>query len=107
MHALVLLLLAAPNPYLSQAKVLHQGLDFEKCLKRLEQAARWENTTTQLAEIELYSGLCAFGLGDERDASEHFELGIKIDPALALPALVGPKVTRLFERARTKVLPMV
>jgi hypothetical protein len=102
-----LLLAAGPNPYLSQAKVLHQGLDFEKCLKRLQQATRWENSNEQLAEIELYSGLCQFGLGHERDANEHFEMGLKIDPKLALPPLVGPKISALFQKAQAKVLPRV
>jgi hypothetical protein len=104
MTALVLVMLAAGgNPFLSQAKLLHQGLDFEKCIKRLEQASRWDNSPAQLAEIELYSGLCTFGLGDSRSASEHFELALKLQPDLTLPPLVGPKVTSLFNRARAKI----
>jgi hypothetical protein len=97
-----LLLAAQPNPYLAQAKVLHQGLDYEKCLRRLEQATRWENSHTELAEIELYSGLCAFGVGKVNDAREHFDLALKIEPDLKLPPLLGPKLTELFERARAR-----
>jgi hypothetical protein len=105
MTVLALLLLAAgPNPYLAQAKVLHQGLEFEKCLKRLEQASRWESTRAELAEIELYSGLCQFGLGKEREAAEHFEMGLKLEPKLALPPLVGPKVTAQFQKAQAKIV---
>ncbi|MBK7862939.1 MAG: hypothetical protein IPJ65_30880 [Archangiaceae bacterium] len=104
MIGLVLFALAAtPNPYLAQAKVLHQGLEFEKCLKRLDQAGRWQSTTAELAQVELYFGLCAFGLGKAKDAAEHFEMGLKLDPALELPPLVGPKVTAMFERAKEKL----
>jgi hypothetical protein len=102
---LALLVAATPNPYLAQAKVLHQGLEFEKCLKRLEQASRWDSTAQELAEIELYSGLCQFGLGNDREAAEHFQMGLKVDAKLALPPLVGPKVTALFQKAQAKVLP--
>lgn len=92
------------NPYLLQAKVFHQGLDFEKCLKRLEQAGKWENSTEQLADIELYTGLCQLALGKEKDATEHFELALNINDTLELPPLQGPKVTALFEKIRKKVI---
>lgn len=92
------------NPYLLQAKVFYQGLDFEKCLKRLDQADKWENTTEQLAEIELYLGLCRLALGEDQDATEHFELALTIDDTLLLPPLQGPKVTALFEKVRAKVI---
>lgn len=94
----------ARNPYLMQAKVFYQGLEFEKCLKRLDQAGKWENSKDQLAEIELYQGLCGLALGKEKDASEHLELALTIDPALQLPPMQGPKVTALFEKAKAKVV---
>src|SRR4051812_8070193 len=105
--AALLLALAADsaNPYLAQAKVLHQALEFERCLKRLDQAGRWENTHAQLAEIELYQGLCTYGLGNEAIALEHFEMGLKLDATLELPPALGPKVNALFGRARVKVTP--
>jgi hypothetical protein len=94
----------ARNPYLLQAKVFYQGLDFEKCLKRLDQAGKWENSTEQLADIELYVGLCQLALGKEKDAIEHFELALTIDDQLPLPPLQGPKVTALFEKVRARVV---
>ncbi len=90
------------NPYLLQAKVFFQGLDFEKCLKRLEQAGKWQNTTEQLADVELYVGLCELALGNEKDAMDHFEVACSIDENLSLPPLQGPKVTAVFEKARAK-----
>src|SRR3989442_2358482 len=105
-----LLLLALPslaladeaNPYLNQAKTFQQGLDFEKCLKRLEQAARWSNSKAQLAQIELYSGLCELGLGHDTEALDHFELGLALDPTLVLPPGLGPKTAALFNKAKAK-----
>jgi hypothetical protein len=106
---MLLLLVAAPppvegtNPYLNQAKVFQQQLDWEKCLRRLEQASRWNaNTSAQLAEIELYAGLCEAGLGHETEAYEHFELGFQLDPALELPPQLGPKISALFQKAKAK-----
>jgi hypothetical protein len=94
------------NPYLNQAKAFQQQLDFEKCLRRLEQASRWQgNSKPQLALIELYSGLCEAGLGHETEASEHFELGFTLDPHLELPPQQGPKITALFKKAKDRAPP--
>jgi len=100
--ALVLLVAAhEPNPFLLQAKVFQQSLEFEKCLKRLENAARWKDTTdAERAEIELYQGLCRLGLGREGDAEQHFQRALRLDPAVALPPLTSPRVERLFDKAR-------
>jgi hypothetical protein len=91
-----------PNPYLNQAKTFQQGLDFEKCLKRLEQAARWNNSKAQLAQIELYGGLCELGLGHDTEALDHFELGLALDPTISLPPGLGPKTAALFQKAKAK-----
>jgi hypothetical protein len=97
---------AFANPYLNQAKAFQQQLDFEKCLRRLEQASRWQgNTKAQLAQIELYGGLCEAGLGHETEALEHFELGFTLDPKLELPPQQGPKITRIFNKAKEKAPP--
>jgi len=97
---------AEPNPYLNQAKSFQEQLDFEKCLRRLEQASRFNgNTKGQLAEIELYGGLCEAGLGHETEASEHFELGLQLNPYLELPPQQGPKITALFKKAKDKLPP--
>lgn len=96
---------ATPNPYLAQARVFHQGLEFEKCLKRLETAATWPETTQkEFAEIELYSGLCSLGMGREKDAVTHFELGLRVDQKLQLPPLQSPRVKRLFAQTQQRVV---
>jgi hypothetical protein len=80
----------SPNPFLSQAKGLYSDMEFEKCSRRLEQATRWTNSQRQLAEIELFSGLCVLGLGDEREAIERFEMALKLDGTVAPPDAAGP-----------------
>ena len=99
MTALVvsLLLGAQPNPFLAQAKELYEGLDFEKCVARLEQAtSQWQSTKGELREIELYSGLCQFNLGKPKAAAEHFRTALRIDEATDLPPYSSPKAVALF-----------
>jgi hypothetical protein len=97
--ALVVLLLlgAQPNPFLAQAKELYEGLDFEKCVARLEQAtSQWQSSKGELREIELYSGLCQFNLGKPKAAAEHFRTALRIDEATDLPPYSSPKAVALF-----------
>lgn len=95
------------NVYLAQAKVFYQGLDFEKCVQRLEQAARWKNNTrSDLVEIELYSGLCKFNLHQEADAADHFEVALQLDPNVKLPPFSSPRVSELFRSVAARVKPM-
>lgn len=95
---------AAPNPYLAQAKQMQQGLEFEKCLKRLETAANWNsNAERDFADIELYQALCLLGLGKEKEAAEHFELALRIDRSLELPPLQGPRVVAIFKKVQASM----
>lgn len=111
MLGLALLLLAAePRPaidpddaFLAQARVFALGQDFEKCLKRLEQASRKGVSNQRLAEIDLYQGLCQFGLGNEKGALGAWELALRLDPKAKLPPMQSPKVKELFEKLRAQV----
>ena len=92
------------NVYLSQGKVFFQALDFERCVQRMQQAARWEGSSrAELAEIELYSGLCKFSLGQSGEAEEHFTLALQIDPGVQLPAGVSPRIGASFDAIASKV----
>lgn len=94
------------NVYLAQAKVYYQGLEFEKCLQRLDQAAKQPgNSVRQQAEVELYSGLCRFNLGAREKAEADFEQAVKIDPAIALPPATSPRITEVFDTIKAKVAP--
>lgn len=87
-----------PNPFLVQAKVHYQGLEFEKCLKRLDQATRWKNSTrAEQVEIELYSGLCGFSLGNEEEARKSFSMALELDPKVELPPYSSPRLVTFFD----------
>jgi hypothetical protein len=87
-----------PNPFLVQAKVLYQGLEFEQCLKRLEQATRWKNSSrAEQVEIELYSGLCTFSLGNEPEARRYFSVALELDPKVELPPYSSPRLVTFFD----------
>lgn len=90
-----------PNPYLAQAKVFHQGLQFEKCLKRLGQAPNWQSSVLEQAEVELYLGLCHFGLGHVADAEEHWAMALRVERSVALPPMQSPKVQALFNKVKS------
>src|SRR4051812_9493702 len=62
----------SPNPFLAQAKAHYLALQYDRCAQRLVQAAHWDSTAQELTEIEIYAGLCAFSLHDEREAADHF-----------------------------------
>ncbi len=84
------------NPYLSQAKVYYQGLEYEKCLQRLDKAANWKSAKSELAEIEIYNGMCKFNLGRRDDVADHFTLALQIDPEAKLPAFTSPKLVQIW-----------
>jgi hypothetical protein len=90
------LLLAAANPYLAEAKVFYDEFEFEKCLKRLDKAATPDSTRAELAQIELYGGLCEFNLGREDAARRRFRMALRFDPAVGLPPETSPKIEELF-----------
>jgi hypothetical protein len=94
------------NPYLSQAKVFHQGLEYEKCLQRLDQAERWNNAPAQLAEIELYRGVCKFELSAPvSEVKEHFRLALSLDIKVQPPAMMSDRLAALFGDEVARVRP--
>lgn len=86
-----------PNPFLAEAKALYASLDFERCLERLDHASKkWTSTPKELFEIEVYSGLVRFNLGQTKQAQEHFRVAQRIDPAGELPPYTSPKAIDLW-----------
>lgn len=92
-----------PNPYLGQAKVFYQGLEYEKCLARLESAAKWQSEPAEQVELELYAGLCHFNIGNLDEAQRRFDLALGLDPKLQLPPYTSPRIVDIFESSRKKV----
>lgn len=92
-----------PNPYLSQAKVFYQGLEYEKCLTRLDQATKWNSEPNEEVEVQLYFGLCNFNMGNADEAKRRFELALKLDGNLQLPPYTSPRISELFETSRKRI----
>jgi hypothetical protein len=91
------------NPYLTQAKLLYQSAEFEKCLQKIDQARRLRDPGKDLADVELYEGLCHFNLDREAEARSHFEKALIANPALQAPAFSSPKITAALEESRAKL----
>jgi tetratricopeptide (TPR) repeat protein len=98
----------ASNPYLVQARVLYQGLYYEKALARLNRALKWKQTgDAERAEIHLLRGLCHAQLGAAVRARSDWEQALSIDPKLALPPMTSPKIRADFEKIRERLAPPV
>jgi len=94
-----------PNPYLAQARVLYQGLEYEAAVAKLVKAKTWKSTKPDQVDIAVYLGLCHFQLGDEPAARQAFGDALKLDPAAELPPLTSPKIIQVFESVAAKVAP--
>lgn len=92
-----------PNPFLSQAKELFSNLDFEKCLKRLQQAPQWKTEAAELLEIELLAGMCHYNLNQRPDAEERFRLALRMNPDAELPPYSSPKLVDFFLAVKRKM----
>lgn len=104
-----LALAAAPegtNPFVAQARELYQKLEFEKCLARLAQASQLRSNPKDLVDLELYAGLCHYGLGHREDAEERFKLALRIDGDLELPPYTSPKAVDLFLKVKKSLVPI-
>ena len=111
MGALVTLVLlslslgAGPNPFVTQAKDLYGKMEFEKCLKRINQAQQWHSTPKELLEIEIYAGLCHFNLGQKPDAEERFKQALRIDSTTDLPPYSSPRAVEFFWKLKKSMKP--
>lgn len=101
MTALVLTLVLGANPFLEQARDHYVALDFEQCVKRIDQATAWKGSTIdEQRDIELYAGLCHLNLSQRREAAEHFRIALRIDGSADLPPYSSPKAVELFLRVK-------
>ncbi len=99
---------AAPveNGELTRARTLYSEMHYEAALKALVKAITSPGLTPQdRAQVYFYTGLCRHQAGDEAGALAAFKEALTIDRALELPAEVGPKTRRAFEKARSELPP--
>lgn len=100
--ALLVLSASPPNPFLTEARVLFQAQEYGKCLRRLEQAGAWrQSSVEEEAEVALYRGLCRFAT-DEAGAAGDFEHALRIWARVALPAWTSPRIREAFAAARVR-----
>jgi hypothetical protein len=97
-----------PNPFLSQAKAFFSQGDGEKCLKRLIQAGdKWKhNDKHDLADIELYGGMCGYLTGEQQAAEVSFQRALKLDPKITLPPDAGAGIEGLWAKVTGKPVPI-
>ena len=84
------------NPYLAQAAVFYVGLEYEKCVERIDRAGAWKSTPEEAVQVELYAGLCKYNLRRIDEAREHFRMALLLDPKVTLPPLTSPPIRELF-----------
>jgi hypothetical protein len=89
--------------YLNQARVLYDEFEFERCASRLKTAASLPSASSLLSDIELYWGLCAFSLGQEADAKDHFRLALRFGPTAELPRGTSPKIVAVWNEVKAQV----
>lgn len=102
--AVVVLVLSAPPAGLDEAKKLHDAFQFDACIKVLERAPGQKLSQRERAEVELYFGLCRFNLGQDKRAESHFELALRLQSDLELPAMTSPKIEAVWGRIKKELL---
>jgi hypothetical protein len=89
-------------PPLDNVKQLHKALEFEKCIEAAQLARQGKTplAANELRDVEVFAGLCHFGLGKVGDAKQAFRAALKADPAAELPPYSSPKVVELFSEVK-------
>lgn len=83
----------AANPYLPAAKRLYESVEYDAALEQLNRARSFPGTTPQeLVDIEIYTGLVKFELGEAEAARVAFRTALALDPNAELPKETSPKV---------------
>ena len=94
---------AVTNPYLREGQQLYDEFEFHRCVDRLLQAQRLETAPAELAQIEMYLGLCRYNLGQVVPATQHLRLALRLAPDLALPPMTSPKLVQLLASVRSEL----
>lgn len=92
------------NPYLLAAKRLYAALDYEAALGQLSRAAAMPGASVgDQVEIQIYTGLVKFELGDPETGREAFRQALALDPHAVLPADVSPKIQAEWSGVRKEL----
>src|SRR5687768_8235906 len=99
-YALFALLIQAQSDgarHLQEARNHYEALEYERCVESAAEARRWSLSAQEVAQLEVFAGLCQFNLGKQVKAAEHFRAAAMLDPAAQLPESVSPKVVTFFD----------
>jgi tetratricopeptide (TPR) repeat protein len=89
---------------LRSAAALYENLEYERALEQLRRAKSLARTPEEDVKVLLYQGMVLSDLGRRKSATKAFQAAFNLDPDAKLPVQVSPKVQKLFDRTRTKVL---
>lgn len=91
------------NIYLREGRSLYEQMEYEKSIPWLRQALSVPgNESPDLAQIEVFIGLCHYALGDIEEANTHFRVAVSHDAAIKLPPDVSPRIAADFEKVRAQ-----
>ena len=92
---------------LAEAKRLEAALEYDKALVIVDRViASGGATREKLVELHVLAGRLAAGLDREQVAEDHFARALALAPATKLAEGTSPKITRPFESARTRTVPL-
>lgn len=89
--------------FLGAAMELHRSLEYERALDQLSRARAKAKSVEESKKVALYEGVVRADMGDWEQARAAFRTALLLDPAIALPPKVSPKVEREFEQVRFEV----
>ncbi|MBN1210584.1 MAG: hypothetical protein JXB05_37380 [Myxococcaceae bacterium] len=82
---------------------LYESLEYERALTQIRLARDLPHSPQQEIELSLYEGIILADLGRQESATAAFQSALLIQPEVALPVKVAPKVDKLFESVREQV----
>lgn len=89
---------------IEEANRLYENLEYEQALEQIRTARRSSPTEDDRITLQLYEGIFLCELGKLDKGGEVFESALRAYPVAQLPISVPPKVARLFESRREKIL---
>lgn len=102
-----LLVMALPleqDPAFAEGRRLYEASEYEQAIFRLQEAALVvDRPSGERAQALMWLGLAYAGFGDTPAARHAFGDAIRLDPAIAAPIEISPKVTAELEAVREQV----
>ena len=91
------------SDHIAGAVALYDNLDYERALKRLEDARKLARTPAEEATVDLYSAVVLGELGRPLECKDAFVAAFSASPNAKLPFALSPKIREIAEKARQQV----